>query len=140
MWLGYPGTSGSSYMDYIITDNVTSPMDYVLDYSEKFAYMPHTQLIGDHPQDYPHLFDRIILSEKMDSTNNVPGNVAILNGLDLLPIIKNNNITIIKLNITSENIDSDTSMPIEVHLKIIELPSMEYIQVFYFIISYCIVF
>lgn len=25
MWLGYPGTSGSDFMDYIITDSVTSP-------------------------------------------------------------------------------------------------------------------
>ena len=25
MWLGYPGTSGASFMDYIITDAVTSP-------------------------------------------------------------------------------------------------------------------
>ncbi len=25
MWLGYPGTSGASYMDYLITDSVTSP-------------------------------------------------------------------------------------------------------------------
>jgi protein O-GlcNAc transferase len=26
MWLGYPGTSGSTFMDYIITDSVTSPL------------------------------------------------------------------------------------------------------------------
>lgn len=26
MWLGYPGTSGASYMDYIVTDAVTSPL------------------------------------------------------------------------------------------------------------------
>jgi protein O-GlcNAc transferase len=26
MWLGYPGTSGSTFMDYIITDAVTSPL------------------------------------------------------------------------------------------------------------------
>lgn len=27
MWLGYPGTSGASYMDYIITDAITSPLE-----------------------------------------------------------------------------------------------------------------
>jgi hypothetical protein len=26
MWLGFPGTSGAGYMDYILTDRVTSPM------------------------------------------------------------------------------------------------------------------
>jgi protein O-GlcNAc transferase len=29
MWLGYPGTSGSSFMEYIITDAVTSPLEQV---------------------------------------------------------------------------------------------------------------
>lgn len=27
MWLGFPGTSGSTYMDYIISDLVTSPSE-----------------------------------------------------------------------------------------------------------------
>ncbi len=26
MWLGFPGTSGADFMDYIITDKVTSPL------------------------------------------------------------------------------------------------------------------
>nr|MBE5727425.1 super sex combs [Cucujiformia] len=39
MWLGYPGTSGASFMDYLITDAVTSPIELVSQYSEKLAYM-----------------------------------------------------------------------------------------------------
>lgn len=27
MWLGYPGTSGADYMDYIVTDAITSPLE-----------------------------------------------------------------------------------------------------------------
>jgi len=48
MWLGYPGTSGASFMDYLITDEVTSPLELANQYSEKLAYMPHTYFIGDH--------------------------------------------------------------------------------------------
>ena len=55
MWLGYPGTSGAPYMDYIITDSQTSPMRLAYQYSEKLAYMPNTFFIGDHKQMFPHL-------------------------------------------------------------------------------------
>ena len=55
MWLGYPGTSGASYMDYIITDRVTSPIHLADQYSEKLAYMPHTFFVGDHRYMFPHL-------------------------------------------------------------------------------------
>lgn len=55
MWLGYPGTSGAPYMDYIITDKVTSPLELADQYSERLAYMPHTFFVGDHKQMFPHL-------------------------------------------------------------------------------------
>jgi protein O-GlcNAc transferase len=32
MWLGYPGTSGASFMDYIITDKQTSPVQLANQY------------------------------------------------------------------------------------------------------------
>ena len=55
MWLGYPGSSGATYMDYIITDKITSPHHLVDQYSEKLAYMPHTFFVGDHRYMFPHL-------------------------------------------------------------------------------------
>lgn len=55
MWLGYPGTSGAPYMDYIVTDKVTSPLHLAEQYSEKLAYMPHTFFMGDHRYMFPHL-------------------------------------------------------------------------------------
>lgn len=55
MWLGYPGTSGASFMDYIITDEVTSPAEWENQYSENLAYMPNTFFIGDHAQMFPHM-------------------------------------------------------------------------------------
>lgn len=55
MWLGYPGTSGAPFMDYIISDKETSPVEVAEQYSEKLAYMPHTFFIGDHANMFPHL-------------------------------------------------------------------------------------
>ncbi|KAI6647235.1 hypothetical protein LOD99_12232 [Oopsacas minuta] len=55
MWLGYPGTSGANYMDYIVTDSITSPADLTDQYSEKLAYMPNTFFVGDHRYMFPHL-------------------------------------------------------------------------------------
>lgn len=61
MWLGYPGTSGAPFMDYIITDKETSPMEVAEQYSEKLAYMPNTFFIGDHANMFPHLKVRLDL-------------------------------------------------------------------------------
>jgi protein O-GlcNAc transferase len=48
MWLGYPGSSGASFMDYIITDKQTSPLHLAHQYSECLAWMPNTFFMGDH--------------------------------------------------------------------------------------------
>lgn len=41
-YLGYPGTLGGSICDYIITDRYLTPAASAEDYSECFAYMPHS--------------------------------------------------------------------------------------------------
>lgn len=41
-YLGYPGTLGSGICDYIVTDPYMTPMEAAADYSEAFAYMPHS--------------------------------------------------------------------------------------------------
>ncbi|KAJ7401360.1 UDP-N-acetylglucosamine--peptide N-acetylglucosaminyltransferase 110 kDa subunit isoform X1 [Pitangus sulphuratus] len=82
MWLGYPGTSGALFMDYIITDKETSPVEVAEQYSEKLAYMPNTFFIGDHANMFPHL--------KMkcpDSCENADGNAALS-----MPVIPMNTI------------------------------------------------
>jgi len=105
MWLGYPGTSGASYMDYIVTDKITSPLNLFDQYSEKLAYMPETFFLGDHKQMFPHLIERVILSEcgsirkettvstdgsnqRVDRIVAPPDNVSIVNATDLSPIIE----------------------------------------------------
>jgi predicted O-linked N-acetylglucosamine transferase (SPINDLY family) len=40
-YLGYPGTLGAAYIDYIITDRFVTPPEAQAHFSEKFVYMPH---------------------------------------------------------------------------------------------------
>ena len=45
-YLGYPGTLGSGYMDYIIADETIIPKDSQKYYSEKIIYMPDTYQVN----------------------------------------------------------------------------------------------
>lgn len=57
-YLGFPGTSGADFFDYIITDKVVTPESHESYYSEKFAYMPDTYQPND---------DQQIISDKLVS-------------------------------------------------------------------------
>jgi predicted O-linked N-acetylglucosamine transferase (SPINDLY family) len=39
-WLGFPGTSGAPYIDYLIGDAVVSPIEHAEHFSEKIAQLP----------------------------------------------------------------------------------------------------
>ncbi|WOJ90014.1 UDP-N-acetylglucosamine-peptide N-acetylglucosaminyltransferase [Methylocapsa polymorpha] len=41
-FLGYPGTLGTTMCDYIVTDGFLTPAASAKDYSESFAYLPHS--------------------------------------------------------------------------------------------------
>jgi len=96
MWLGYPGTSGASFMDYIVTDKQTSPLSLASQYSEQLAYMPNTFFIGDHMRMFPHLKERIIMSDGCKESI-VKDNVAVINALDTNPIKEVANLTQVKV-------------------------------------------
>lgn len=40
-WLGFPGTSGADFIDYIIGDPVVTPLAHAADYREQMAQLPH---------------------------------------------------------------------------------------------------
>jgi len=46
-YLGYPGTLGASYMDYLIADHTLIPPESQAYYSEKIAYLPNTYQVND---------------------------------------------------------------------------------------------
>ncbi|MGE0086139.1 MAG: tetratricopeptide repeat protein [Desulfococcaceae bacterium] len=49
-WLGFPGTSGADFLDYVITDAIVSPENHAAYYSESFLYMPHCYQVNDSTQ------------------------------------------------------------------------------------------
>ena len=46
-WLGYPGTMGAPFIDYLITDRFTVPSDSKAAYSEKIVYLDHCWQCND---------------------------------------------------------------------------------------------
>jgi protein O-GlcNAc transferase len=47
-YLGFPGSTGADFMDYIITDEIVTPEAEAPFYSEKFVYMPDSYMVNDH--------------------------------------------------------------------------------------------
>merc|ERR1712002_1080046 len=86
MWLGYPGTSGASFMDYIITDAQTSPVHLADQYSEKLVFLPNAFFIGDHMRMFPHLKERIIMADAGNQQGTVQDNVVVINAVDIDPL------------------------------------------------------
>jgi predicted O-linked N-acetylglucosamine transferase (SPINDLY family) len=46
-YLGYPGTTGADYMDYIIADRIVIPEEHQRFYSEKVVYLPDSYQCND---------------------------------------------------------------------------------------------
>ena len=104
MWLGYPGTSGALFMDYIMTDAMTSPIENIDQYSEKLAYMPKTFFIGDHKQMFPHMQNKAILCTKDKKINQ--DNIIFVNGVDLGPLMACGTVSVSLLSSLNSSIGS----------------------------------
>jgi predicted O-linked N-acetylglucosamine transferase (SPINDLY family) len=59
-YLGYPGTTGADYFDYIIADRIIIPAEHQPSYSEKVAYLPHTY----QPRDTTWMIPAVPLSRR----------------------------------------------------------------------------
>lgn len=49
-WLGYPGTMGAEWIDYIVADRTVLPPEDVAHYSEAPIWMPHSYQVNDSEQ------------------------------------------------------------------------------------------
>lgn len=52
-FLGYPGSTGADFLDYVIGDPVVTPLEHAADYSECIAQMPHCYQPNDQRRALP---------------------------------------------------------------------------------------
>jgi predicted O-linked N-acetylglucosamine transferase (SPINDLY family) len=50
-WLGYPGTMGAPFVDYLMADPVIIPDEATADYSEAVIQLPHCYQVNDRDQE-----------------------------------------------------------------------------------------
>ena len=50
-YLGYPGTIGADYMDYLVADEIVIPPDERVHYTEKVVYLPESYQANDDRQE-----------------------------------------------------------------------------------------
>lgn len=125
MWLGYPGTSGATFMDYILTDEVTSPLNLADQYSENLAYMPNTFFIGDHMQMFPHLKEKLLV----EVDGKVSDNNIMLNGVNLEALKQSGQLkTITYTAAHGETTDNNDGSPGQVTFEVMSLPVQPILQ------------
>jgi predicted O-linked N-acetylglucosamine transferase (SPINDLY family) len=52
-WLGYPGTTGAPFTDYLIADRIVAPPEDQPFYSERLVHLPHSYFPTDPVRDIP---------------------------------------------------------------------------------------
>jgi predicted O-linked N-acetylglucosamine transferase (SPINDLY family) len=57
-WLGFPGTSGADYIDYLIGDTVVTPLEHAAHFGERIAQMPLCYQPNDSQRALPQLQPR----------------------------------------------------------------------------------
>lgn len=52
-YIGFPGTTGAEFLDYILTDEIVTPREMAPHYSEKLVFLPDCYLMTDDGQATP---------------------------------------------------------------------------------------
>ena len=66
-YLGYPGTSGTNYLDYIIADKIIIPKESRKYYSEKIVYLPDAYQANDSTKKVP---EKVFTREELGLPKN----------------------------------------------------------------------
>ncbi len=53
-YLGYPGTLGAPYIDYLVADPIVIPASSRPDYTESIVYLPHSYQVNDRTRPIAH--------------------------------------------------------------------------------------
>ncbi|CAM8896131.1 unnamed protein product [Rhodiola kirilowii] len=56
-YMGFPGTTGASYIHYLVTDEFVSPLKFESMYSEKLVHLPHCYFVNDYKQKNREVLD-----------------------------------------------------------------------------------
>ncbi|GMH11397.1 hypothetical protein Nepgr_013238 [Nepenthes gracilis] len=56
-YMGFPGTMGATYIDYLVTDEFVSPSRFAHIYSEKLVHLPHCYFVNDYKQKNRYVLD-----------------------------------------------------------------------------------
>ncbi|XP_073390291.1 uncharacterized protein [Physcomitrium patens] len=65
-YMGFPGTTGADYIDYLVTDELVSPLEYAHIYSEKIVHLPHCYFVNDYKQRNRDVLDPSIHMKRSD--------------------------------------------------------------------------
>lgn len=66
-YLGYPGTMGADYIDYIIADKTVIPESSQADFTEKVVYLPHSYQVNDSKR---KISDRVFTKVELNLPQN----------------------------------------------------------------------
>ncbi len=61
-YLGYPGTMGAEYIDYVIADNTVIPEESQAYFTEKVVYLPHSYQVNDSKR---RISDRVFTKQEL---------------------------------------------------------------------------
>lgn len=57
-YLGYPGSTGAKFIDYLIADSTLIPQEHQVDYSEKIVYLPDSYQANSEAKDIERVTDK----------------------------------------------------------------------------------
>ncbi|PNT73449.1 probable UDP-N-acetylglucosamine--peptide N-acetylglucosaminyltransferase SEC isoform X2 [Brachypodium distachyon] len=65
-YMGFPGTTGASYIDYLVTDEFVSPLKFSHIYSEKLVHLPHCYFVNDYKKKNQDALDQVCPHKRAD--------------------------------------------------------------------------